>query len=305
MNGKMVSPCIGDIPATVPEGSTVLEATRSTGFDTPSLCLLKDIDEVGAYRICVVEVKEAKSLVASCMHPVVEGVEVYTNTERARKSCQFTLELVLSNHRMDCLACSRNSHCELLQLAGDLGIDAVRHVNDNTLPQVETPTPHLVRDNPEYALCRQCTAVCRKTQEASVIGSDGQGFHTHIGCTFNRDLARVDCVPCSQCIIACPTGALFGKDGTTCMLAVLNDLAKHAMVGPTPSIRVTLGKCFGLPVGTDVEGKMVIALCRLGFDKVFGVNTVADFTILGESTEFLSRLNSDGTPPLITSCSPD
>ena len=205
MDEKMVSLRINDIPVTVPEGSTVLEAARSAGFNIPSLCFLKDINEIGACRICVVEVKGAKSLVASCVYPVAEGMEVYTNTERVRK---LTLELILSNHRMDCLTCSRNSHCELLQLAGDLGIDAVRYANDNMPPQIEASAPHLVRDNSKCVLCRRCTAVCRKTQEVGVIGPNDRGFHTHIGCAFDRDLAEVDCVSCGQCIVACPTGAM-------------------------------------------------------------------------------------------------
>ena len=304
MDEKMVSLRINDIPVTVPEGSTVLEAARSAGFNIPSLCFLKDINEIGACRICVVEVKGAKSLVASCVYPVAEGMEVYTNTERVRKSRQLTLELILSNHRMDCLTCSRNSHCELLQLAGDLGIDAVRYANDNMPPQIEASAPHLVRDNSKCVLCRRCTAVCRKTQEVGVIGPNDRGFHTHIGCAFDRDLAEVDCVSCGQCIVACPTGALSEKDDTARVLAALNDPAKHVVVGPAPSIRVTLGECFGLPIGTNVEGKMVTALRRLGFDKVFDVDTAADFTILEEGTEFLSRLNGGGTLPLITSCSP-
>ena len=304
MDEKMVSLRINDIPVTVPEGSTVLEAARSAGFNIPSLCFLKDINEIGACRICVVEVKGAKSLVASCVYPVAEGMEVYTNTERVRKSRQLTLELILSNHRMDCLTCSRNSHCELLQLAGDLGIDAVRYANDNMPPQIEASAPHLVRDNSKCVLCRRCTAVCRKTQEVGVIGPNDRGFHTHISCAFDRDLAEVDCVSCGQCIVACPTGALSEKDDTARVLAALNDPAKHVVVGPAPSIRVTLGECFGLPIGTNVEGKMVTALRRLGFDKVFDVDTAADFTILEEGTEFLSRLNGGGTLPLITSCSP-
>ena len=205
---------------------------------------------------------------------------------------------------MDCLTCSRNSHCELLQLAGDLGIDAVRYANDNMPPQIEASAPHLVRDNSKCVLCRRCTAVCRKTQEVGVIGPNDRGFHTHIGCAFDRDLSEVDCVSCGQCIVACPTGALSEKDDTARVLAALNDPAKHVVVGPAPSIRVTLGECFGLPIGTNVEGKMVTALRRLGFDKVFDVDTAADFTILEEGTEFLSRLNGGGTLPLITSCSP-
>ena len=295
INGRSVS---------APAGSTILEAARLANITIPTLCYMKEINEIGACRICVVEVKGAKSLVASCVYPVAEGMEVYTNTERVRKSRQLTLELILSNHRMDCLTCSRNSHCELLQLAGDLGIDAVRYANDNMPPQIEASAPHLVRDNSKCVLCRRCTAVCRKTQEVGVIGPNDRGFSTHIGCAFDRDLSEVDCVSCGQCIVACPTGALSEKDDTARVLAALNDPAKHVVVGPAPSIRVTLGECFGLPIGTNVEGKMVTALRRLGFDKVFDVDTAADFTILEEGTEFLSRLNGGGNLPLITSCSP-
>ena len=304
MDEKMVSLRINDIPVTVPEGSTVLEAARSAGFNIPSLCFLKDINEIGACRICVVEVKGAKSLVASCVYPVAEGMEVYTNTERVRKSRQLTLELILSNHRMDCLTCSRNSHCELLQLAGDLGIDAVRYANDNMPPQIEASAPHLVRDNSKCVLCRRCTAVCRKTQEVGVIGPNDRGFHTHIGCAFDRDLSEVDCVSCGQCIVSCPTGALAEKDSTAEVLAALHDPTKHVVVGPAPSVRVTLGECFGMPIGSNVEGKMVSALRRLGFDKVFDTDFGADLTIMEEATELLGRIQNGGVLPMFTSCSP-
>ncbi len=304
MDEKMVSLRINNIPVTVPAGTTVLEAARSAGIKIPSLCFLKDINEIGACRICVVEVKGAKSLVASCVYPVTEGMEVFTNTDRVRKSRQLTLELILSNHRMDCLTCARNSHCELRQLAADLGIDAVRYASDNMYPQIEESAPHLVRDNSKCVLCRRCTAVCRATQEVGVIGTNDRGFATHIGCAFDRDLNEVDCVSCGQCIVACPTGALSEKDDTGKVLAALADPTKHVVVGPAPSVRVTLGECFGMPIGTNVEGQMVTALRRLGFDKVFDVDTAADFTIMEEGTEFLHRLKEGGTMPLITSCSP-
>ena len=304
MEEKMISLHINNIPVTVPAGTTVLEAARSAGIKIPSLCFLKDINEIGACRICVVEVKGAKSLVASCVYPVAEGMEVFTNTEQVRKSRQLTLELILSNHRMDCLTCARNSHCELRQLAADLGIDAVRYASDNMYPQIEESAPHLVRDNSKCVLCRRCTAVCRATQEVGVIGTNDRGFATHIGCAFDRDLNEVDCVSCGQCIVACPTGALSEKDDTAKVLAALADSTKHVVVGPAPSVRVTLGECFGMPIGTNVEGQMITALHRLGFDKVFDVDTAADFTIMEEGTEFLHRLKDGGTLPLITSCSP-
>ncbi len=304
MEQKMVNLTIDNIPVTVPEGTTVLEAARNAGIKIPTLCFLKDINEIGACRICVVEVKGARSLMASCVYPVSEGMEVFTNTPKVRHSRQLTLELILSNHRMDCLTCARNAHCELRQLASDLGIDAVRYANDQLLPQLETTALHLVRDNSKCILCRRCTAMCKNVQKAGVIGPNERGFATHIGCAFDRDLAEVDCVSCGQCIVACPTGALSEQDNTAQVLAALHDPTKHVVVGPAPSVRVTLGECFGMPVGTNVEGKMATALHRLGFDKVFDVDTAADFTIMEEGTEFIKRLQGGGPLPLITSCSP-
>ena len=252
----------------------------------------------------MVEVQGARSLMASCVYPVAEGMVVHTNTEKVRRSRQLTLELILSNHRMDCLTCSRNAHCELRQLAADLGIDAVRYANDELKPQLETSAAHLVRDNSKCVLCRRCTAMCRKSQEVGVIGCNDRGFATHIGCAFDRDLAEVDCVSCGQCIVACPTGALSEKDSTAEVWAALRDPNKHVVVGPAPSVRVTLGESFGMPIGSNVEGKMVSALRRLGFDKVFDVDNAADFTIMEEGTEFIHRLQNGGPLPLITSCSP-
>ncbi len=304
MEAKQVSLTINGIPVTVPADTTVLEAARSIGVKIPSLCYLKGVNEIGACRICVVEVKGAKSLVASCVYPVSEGMEVLTNTEKVRKSRRLTLELILSNHRMDCLTCSRSGQCELQQLAAEFGIDAVRYASDGLRPQIEDSAVHLVRDNSKCILCRRCVSVCRKHQEVGVIGPNDRGFDTHIGCAFDRDLSEVDCVNCGQCIVACPTGALQEKDNTAEVWAALSDPTKHVVVGPAPSIRVTLGECFGMPVGANVGGKMVTALRRLGFDKVFDVDTAADFTIMEEGTEFLQRLQNGGTLPMITSCSP-
>ncbi len=304
MDKKMISLTIDNIPVIVPEGTTILEAARSAGIKIPSLCYLKDVNEIGACRICVVEVKGARSLMASCVYPVSEGMEVKTNTPKVRHSRQLTLELILSNHRMDCLTCSRNAHCELRQLAADLGIDAVRYANDQLLPQIEDSALHLVRDNSKCILCRRCVAACRKQQAVGVIGPNNRGFNTHIGSAFDRDLAEVDCVSCGQCIVACPTGALAEKSSVSEVLEALHDPNKHVVVGPAPAVRVTLGECFGMPVGTNVEGKMISALRRLGFDKVFDVDTAADFTIMEEGTEFIQRLGEGGTLPMITSCSP-
>ncbi len=304
MEAKMVNLTIDNIPVTVPEGTTVLEAARAAGIRIPSLCYLKDVNEIGSCRMCVVEVKGARSLMASCVYPVSEGMVVLTNTPKVRHSRQLSLELILSNHRMDCLTCSRNAQCELRQLASDLGIDAVRYANDQLKPEIEDSALHLVRDNSKCILCRRCVAACKKLQAVSCIGTNNRGFKAHIGCAFDRDLNEVDCVSCGQCVVACPTGALEEKSNISEVIEALHDPTKHVVVGPAPSVRATLGECFGMPIGTNVEGKMVTALKRLGFDKVFDVDTAADFTIMEEGTEFIQRLQNGGAMPMITSCSP-
>ncbi len=304
MDKKMINLKINDIPVTVAAGTSILRAAREAGFHIPTLCYLKDVNEIGACRCCVGEGEGARSLVASCVYPVNEGMEVYTNTEKVLHSRRLTLELILSNHRMDCLSCTRNARCELRQLAADLNIDAVRYTNDDLEPQHEDSAPHLVRDNSKCILCRRCSAVCRSLQEVGVIGPADRGFETHIACAFERNLDEVDCVSCGQCIVACPTGALSEKDDTAKVYAALRDPSKHVVVGAAPSVRVQLGEEFGMPIGTNVEGKMNTALRYLGFDKVFDVSTGADFTIMEEGTEFLHRLEHGGKLPLITSCSP-
>ncbi len=304
MAEKTVNLTINGLDVTVPAGTTILEAARSVGIRVPTLCFLKGVNEIGACRICVVEVKGARSLVASCVYPVSEGMVVNTNSERVRHSRQLTLELIMSNHRMDCLTCARNSHCELLSLANELGIDAVRYANDHLLPQIEDSAPHLIRDNSKCVLCRRCVSACHKLQSVGVISPNERGFRTHISSAYDRNLDETDCVSCGQCIVACPTGALTVKDDTAKVWAALNDPTKHVVVAPAPAVRVTEGECHGLPIGTNVEGKLITALHRLGFDKVFDVDTAADLTIMEEGTEFLDRLQNGGVLPMITSCSP-
>ena len=301
---KTVNLKINGLDVSVPEGTTILEAARSVGIRIPTLCFLKDVNEIGACRICVVEVEGARSLVASCVYPVSEGMVVRTNTDKVRHSRRLTLELIMSNHRMDCLTCSRNAHCELQELANELGIDAVRYANDQLLPQIEASALHLIRDNSKCVLCRRCTATCHKIQQVAVISPNERGFNTHISCAYDRDLGEVDCISCGQCVVACPTGALSIKRDDEAVWAAITDPTKHVVVAPAPAVRVTLGEYFGMPIGTNVEGKLITALRRLGFDKVFDVDTAADFTIMEEGTEFLGRLENGGVLPMITSCSP-
>ena len=300
----MVNLKINDMPVSVPAGTTILEAARQIGIEIPTLCYMKEINAIGACRICVVEVKGARTLVAACVYPVNEGMEVQTHSGQVVKARKATLELILSNHRMECLTCLRSQNCELQKLAKDSGIQNVRFHSDNLTPQIEDSTLHLVRDNSKCILCRRCVAVCKSSQSVAVIGPNDRGFESHISCAFDRNLDEAPCVSCGQCITVCPTGALTERDQTQEVWDALADPKKHVVVGAAPSTRVTLGECFEMPIGTNVEGKMYAALRLLGFDKVFDVNVTADLTIMEEAHEFIGRVQNGGVLPMITSCSP-
>lgn len=288
----------------VPKGSTILEACRAVGIEIPTLCFLKDINEIGACRICVVEVKGARSLVASCVYPVNEGMEVSTHSPMVLKSRKTTVELMLSNHERNCLSCPRSTNCELQKLAVDLGVWENTFTGTKTPSEVDESAPHMIRNNAKCILCRRCVAVCDKYQSVAVIGTNDRGFNTHVGCAFDQDLNDVACVSCGQCVAVCPTGALVEKDSTEPVWEALADEKKKVFVHTAPAVRATLGECFGLPVGTNVEGKMVAALRRLGFDGVYDTNIGADMTIMEEANEFIERVQNGGTLPMITSCSP-
>ena len=301
---EMVNIKINNMPLSVPKGISILEAARMAGIEIPTLCYLKKINEIGACRICMVEVKGARSLVTACVYPVNEGMEIFTNTERVRKSRKMTLELILSTHDRKCLSCVRSGTCELQQLCKEFGVDDEgRFDGANPVHEYDDSAIHMIRDNGKCILCRRCVAACQ-AQHISVIGANARGFDTHIGSAFERPLDSVACVSCGQCIVNCPTGAIYEKDDTAKVLEAINEPEKFVVVHTAPSIRVTLGECFGMHIGTNVQGKMVAALRRLGFDKVFDTDFGADLTIVEEANEFLGRVQNGGVLPMITSCSP-
>ena len=295
---------INNIPVTVDAGTTILEAARQCGIKIPTLCYLKDINAIGACRVCVCEVKGARSLVAACVYPVNEGMEVFTNTERVLQSRKTTVELIMSDHKKECLSCIRNNNCELQTLSNELGCDATKYAGVTNSYQIDNSTPYIVRDNDKCVLCRRCVAACNQYQSVGVIGANGRGFDTHIACAFEKPLSEVACVGCGQCIVACPVGALHEREEIDDVFEALNNPDKYVIVGTAPSVRIGLGEEFGMPMGTNTEGKMVAALRRLGFDSVFDVDYTADLTIMEEGTEFLGRLKNGGVLPMITSCSP-
>ena len=300
---EMVNLKVNGIPVSVPKGSTILEAARKAGVEIPTLCYMKEKNEIGACRICVVEATGARGLVTACVYPVTEGMEVQTNTAKVQKARKTTLELILSTHDKKCLSCPRSTNCELQKLCLEYGVDEGAFDGYKPVYELETTTAHLVRDNNTCILCRRCVAACQE-QYVSVIGANDRGIDTSIGTPFRLDLNNVPCISCGQCTAVCPTGALVEKDDTDKIWEALADPTKHVVVQTAPSIRATLGECFGMPIGSNVEGKMVAALRRLGFDKVFDTDFAADLTIVEEANELVERIKNGGTLPMITSCSP-
>ncbi len=300
---KMVNLKINGQDVSVPEGSTILDAAREVGINIPTLCYLKDINEIGACRMCLVEVKGARGLQAACVYPVTEGLEVFTNSEKARKARRMTLELILSNHEKKCLTCIRNKNCELQNLAEELGVDTLSFEGENIHHEIDDESTSLIRDNNKCVLCRRCIGAC-DNQQISVISCLNRGFATEVGAAFNQSMADVGCIYCGQCIVSCPVGALYEKSSIPQVQNAIDNEEKHVVVQTAPAVRAALGEEFGLPIGTPVTGKMVAALRRLGFDKVFDTDTAADVTIMEEGTEFIQRFTKQEKLPLITSCSP-
>lgn len=296
---------INGFPVSAPAGSTILEAARLAQIRIPTLCYLKEINEIGACRICVVEVKGARTLVASCVYPIAEGMEIFTHSPRVLESRKKTLKLLLSNHKKECLSCVRSGSCELQDLCEEYGVENA-HEYDGALTEsrIDDSAPHMVRDNSKCILCRRCTAVCSRIQAVGVIGSNHRGFATAVGCAFEMPLETTSCIDCGQCIAVCPTGALHEKENIDEVFEALADPEKTVFVQVAPAVRAALGEAFGYPVGTGVEGKTAAALHRLGFDGVFDTNFGADLTILEEAHEFMERVQNGGTLPMITSCSP-
>ena len=298
---------INGVELEVPKGTTVLEAAHMAGFEIPTLCYMKEINEIGACRICVTEVNEGRGfrLVAGCVYPCSNNMEILTSSPKVIESRKRTLELILSTHDRKCLSCVRSGNCELQKLAKDYGVeDATVYDGIKNEYEVDNTAAHMYRDNNKCILCRRCVAVCAKTQGIGVIGANERGFKTYIGSAFDMGLGETSCVSCGQCIAVCPVGALSEKDYTKEVMEAIADPEKTVLVQTAPAVRAGLGECFGNPIGTNVEGKMAAALRRLGFDKVFDTDFAADLTIMEEANEFLDRFTNGGTLPLITSCSP-
>lgn len=304
MEHKLVTLTIDGASVTVPAGTTVLEAAKKAHINIPTLCYLKDVNGIGACRICMVD-SGARSLQAACVLPVAEGMNVKTNTPAVREARRVNLELLLSNHDKKCLSCVRNQNCELQKLCYELGVDdGEQFAGKRNEYAIDAISPSVVRDNNKCILCRRCVAACADVQKIGVIGAVNRGFNTAIESAWNMKLAETACINCGQCIAACPVGALYEKSETDVVWELLKDPDKHVVVQTAPAVRAALGEEFGMPMGTPVTGKMAAALRRLGFDKVFDTDFAADLTIMEEATELIGRVQNEGVLPMITSCSP-
>ena len=304
MEKKMINLTIDEQKVTVPEGTTILDAAKQAGIDIPTLCFLKEINEVGDCRMCIVEVEGRKGFATSCIQTVEEGMVVHTHTQNVLEARHVILDLIISNHAKDCLTCTRSGNCELQTLATKFNVLNVEFPGEMTKHKIDDESPSIVRDFNKCILCRRCVAACKNVQHIGAIDVINRGFESCISTVGDHSLNNVNCTFCGQCIEACPTGALHEKETINDVWAKLKDPDTYVVVQTAPAVRVALGEEFQMPIGTNVKGKMVTALKRLGFDKVFDTNTGADFTIMEEANEFVERFKKNDNLPMMTSCCP-
>lgn len=295
---------IEGVPYQVEQGLTILEAAKACGYEIPSLCAYNHGEcSRGSCRVCLVEATGARGLVASCVYPVAEGMEITISSPKATAARRSSVELLLSNHNRNCQECDKNGKCELLHVAVLTGAREGIYGGEQTPVTVDAITPSIKRDTSKCVLCGRCIERCKNAHGLSVLGFEKRGFKTIVAPAENRSFADSPCILCGQCVSVCPTGALMEVSEIDKVDAAFK-AGKYVVVQTAPAVRAALGEEFDMPIGTLVTGKMVAALRRLGFKKVFDTNFGADLTIMEESTELLTRVREGGTLPMITSCSP-
>ena len=288
----------------VEEGLTILEAASQCGYEIPTLCAFNHGEcSLASCRVCLVEATGARGLVASCVYPVAEGMEIKINTPKAVEARRFSVELLLSNHSMQCQQCDKNGKCELLHVAQITGARENKFIGEKTPVTLDQITPSIIRDTSKCVLCGRCVARCNAIHGTGILGFENRGFNTIVALAENRSFADSPCILCGQCVSVCPTGALMEKSEID-KVDEAKKAGKYIVVQTAPAVRAALGEEFGMKIGTPVTGKMVAALRRLGFDKVYDTNFAADLTIMEEANELLSRIQNNGVLPMITSCSP-
>ncbi|HAU31197.1 MAG TPA: ferredoxin [Desulfotomaculum sp.] len=300
----MINLTINGQKVQVEDGATILEAAQKADIHIPTLCYLAEVQAIGACRVCLVEIEGNRNLQASCVFPASEGLVVHTNNDRVRKARKFAVEMLISNHPMECLACARNLNCELQSLAEELGIREVRFIGEQSEGRIDDLSPSIRRNQNKCILCRRCVTVCKEIQGVSAIFTQGRGFETRVEPAFDASLNDVACAMCGQCSVVCPVGAITEKENIEEVWEALADPTKIVAIQDAPAVRAALGEEFGFAPGALVTGKMLAAARKLGFDLVFDTNFAADLTIIEEGNELLKRVKEGGVLPLITSCSP-
>lgn len=300
----MVELTINNIKVKAEEGMTVLEAAKSVGIHVPTLCHMKDLFPTGACRICVVEVEGQRTLLPSCAFPVYDGMVVDTNSQRVRRARKTIVELLVENHPQDCLVCVRNKNCELQDLSEKYGLREHRYSGEYKKHAIDISSTSIERDPAKCILCGRCARTCNEIQKVGAIDFSNRGFRSNVTTPFNKGLSVSDCILCGQCILVCPTAALREKSAMKSVSAALGNKNKYTVVQVAPAVRATLGEEYHMPLGSDVTGKIVSGLRRLGFNKVFDTNFAADLTIWEEGNELIQRLKEGGRLPMFTSCCP-
>jgi NADP-reducing hydrogenase subunit HndD len=301
---KKINLKIDGINVSVDEGLTILHAAKLANIKIPTLCYLEKINAIGACRICLVEVKNIRPLVAACVYPVSEGMEVTTHNERINRIRKLNLELILSTHIKNCLSCDKSTKCELQKLALEYGCDENRFGGAMPERMIDESSPSLIRDSQKCILCKRCKAMCYLTQSVKVIAVNKRGFESYLGCAYGAKINDTACVGCGQCTLVCPTGALMEKNDIDKVINALSNPDLITVVAPAPSVRVGIAEEFDEPIGTNATGRLATSLRMLGFNHVFDIDFAADLTIMEEANELLERISNKGVLPMMTSCSP-